>query len=90
VERLWDGTGRRWRLTDDDIPINDDRLFFLTEDDTRQAFYKAQYIFKPLAIELSNIQRTQTVSADWRLPFKHQEKNVGSSGYGVVDRITSL
>jgi len=75
VERLLDSTGRRWRLTDDDIPINKDGLFFLTEDDTRQAFYKAQYIFKPLVVELSDIQHPPSiVLADWRLLFEHREK----------------
>jgi hypothetical protein len=57
---LWkgplDGTGRRWRLTDDDILINEYGLFFLTEDDTRQAFHKAQYILKPLVVKSSDIQ----------------------------------
>lgn len=87
--KLWDESKKRYLLVDDKIPIDKENLFFLP-DDAKDAFYKDQFIFKPLVIRLSSLQRTQSVSADWRLPFENTEKNVGSGGYGVVDKVVIL
>lgn len=84
--KLWDDSKERCVLTDDEIPINKEQLIFLP-DDAKDAFHKDQYIFKPLVVQLSNFQHTQTVSGNWRLPFENTEKNVGSGGYGVVDKV---
>ncbi|TLD24525.1 kinase-like protein [Venturia nashicola] len=84
--RLWDEAKKQYLLVDDKIPVDKEKLLFLP-DDAKDAFYKDQYIFKPLVIQLSSLQRTQSVSAEWRLPFESTEKNVGSGGYGVVDKV---
>jgi hypothetical protein len=85
--KLWDQHRQQWSLTDASIPIPEDKLGFLDDNAAREAFHKGQHIFRPLVIQLYESQYTQKISKDYRLPFEQRQKNVGSGGFGVVDRV---
>ncbi|QDS67853.1 hypothetical protein FKW77_007588 [Venturia effusa] len=85
--KLWDMNNSRWLINDDDLPLPEDKLQFLDNSAARGLFHKLQYIFKPLVIELFRKQKPQVVLKEQRLPFEERRKDVGSGGFGTIDKV---
>lgn len=85
--RFWDTDKARWLINDDDLPVSEEKLLFLDNSADRARFFKHQYIFKPLIIELFRKQKPQVVLKEQRLPFEERKKDVGSGGFGTIDKV---
>lgn len=85
--QLWDADRARWMINDDDLPVSEDKLLFLDNSAARGLFHKQQYIFKPLVIKLFRKQQPQIVLKEHRLPFEERRKDVGSGGFGTIDKV---
>jgi hypothetical protein len=85
--RLFDRSGNAV-ATDDRIPLKLHQITFLDSERALQnAFYEHQFRFKPVVIEITGSRRTQVIEKKLRLPFEFCERNIGSGGYGMVDRV---
>jgi hypothetical protein len=74
--------------TDDGIPFEIGQLTFLDSPALQRTFYECQFRFKPVVIEITQNQRTQVIENKMmRLPFEFCQKDIGSGGFGTVDRV---
>lgn len=75
-------------LRDSELPVGSlAGLYFITSEEKRKVFYRAQWMFKPLEIETSPEVQIQEIHSRRRLPWEHTRNNIASGAYGTIDKI---